>query len=527
MTLLFTPAYYRPSRHSTRAMSNNTTAGLVDLKTAETGRASTVHGSTVMDVEQVEKPHQKPFTVWSAMSMGYSISNSGLAMVLIVSNSAFGGGPLFIYGTFLITFITFCGAITLGELASAYPHAGGQYFWVAQLASEKYRRFASYMTAIISWAGVVSIGASACSGVAINLFQLVSIQYSDFEYQQWMGFLVFLLANWTAASMVLYERIIPALSNFFLFVSVAIILAIFVCLLAPDTGKAPASLVFGGEGYFNISGWPDGIAFLIGISGVNWGFSCLDAVTHIAEEIPEPRKNIPKALLCVVAMGFLVAFPINIAMFFKAPDLENASSITSLLTDAFRGNTIPAIVLGAILIFTLWGTLLGIHTWQSRIVWSLSRDKGFPFHSRMMRIAPSPFHTPTWAILWGCCWITLCGFLFLGSTVAFNSFISAGIVLQYMSYAAPALFLLLKGRKNLPNGPFFWPRFGPIANVVVIVWTGLITVFYCFPLFTPVDAGSMNYLACVLVFAFLYAGAYWVVYGHKHYKLVDLALILD
>ncbi|KIW71916.1 hypothetical protein PV04_00143 [Phialophora macrospora] len=487
----------------------------------------TLDSSKSMDVGEVAERPLKPFTVWSAMSLGYSISNSGLGMVLIVGSTVFGAGPLFIYGTILITLITFCVAITLGELASAYPHAGGQYFWVAQLSTPRHRRFFSYMIAIISWAAVICIGASSCSAISTTVFALVGITRPDFVYKQWMGFLVFIVANWTATLMVLYERIIPAMSNTFLVISLVTITATFICLLAPSTEKASAGLVFGTEGYFNVSGWPNGVAFLIGISGVNWGFSCLDAATHLAEEIPQPQKNIPKALLWTVAMGFIVAFPINVAMFFKATDLENTVSIFYLLYTSYRQNSTPAIVLGSFMVLATWGALIGMHTWQSRIVWSLSRDKGFPFHSHMSRLAPAPFRTPLWAILWGSCWVTVCGFLYLGSTTAFNSFISAGIVLQYVSYATPAALLLIKGRQHFPKGPFWWPKFGPIANVVVIAWTLIITVFYSFPLFLPVHATDMNYLACVVVFAFLYAGAYWVLYAHKRYRIGDFGAVLE
>lgn len=484
---------------------------------------------SVEDGDVVPTPPKKPFNWWSAMSLGYSISNTGIGMILVIGNTVFGAGPLFIWGSVLITAITFCVAVTLGELSSAFPHAGGQYFWTAQLAPERGRRFLSYMTAIISWASVICTGASAVSAFANTIFAIVEALHPNFVYKQWMGFLVFQACNWSAAVMVLYERIIPTMSNTFVALSFVTTVTAFICLLAPSHEKAPASVVFGADpgGYFNLSAWPDGIAFLIGISGVNWGFSCLDAATHLAEEIPDPRKNIPKALLWTVGVACINALAINIAIFFAATDLPNTVSLLGLLSDVY-GNPVCATVLGILVCMSVWGSVIGIQTWQSRISWSLSRDKGFPFHSRLSQLAPAPFHTPVWAVLWGTCWITLCGFLYLGSTTAFNSFISAGIVLQYMTYATPAVLLLAKGRSSLTNqhGPFWWPTFGPVANVVVIAWSLLITVIYSFPLFLPVDAANMNYLACVLVFAFGYALVYWGLYGVRNYRLVDLSVVL-
>lgn len=491
------------------------------------GNANVVHDEQSVDTGTVVKMPQKPFTTVSAMSMGYSITNTGLAIALIVGNSVFGAGPLFIYGNILAAAVTFCVVITLGELASAYPHAGGQYFWTAQLSPERSRRFLSYMTAIISWASVLCMGASTAAGVTNVIFEMVVLAQPDFVFEKWMGFLTFQGFIWTAAVMVIYERALPKMSKFFLYASIGGMMALFICLLAAGKPKQSAAVVFGAREYFNLSGWPDGLAFLIGINGINWGYSCLDAATHLAEEIPEPRKNIPKALLFTVILGLCNGLMISLAIFFTATDLENTTSILALLYTLYDGNPTCAYVLGTVIILLTWGAMIGIHTWHSRIAWSLSREKGFPFHSYLKVRAGAPFHTPLWAILWGVCWITLCGFLFLGSSTAFNAFISGGLVLQYMTYSMPAILLLIKGRKTFPHGPFWWPRFGPIANVVVIAWTLMITVVYSFPYFVPVQANTMNYLSCVLVVVFAYAGAYWVFYGYKHYSLVNLQADLD
>lgn len=485
-----------------------------------------IHDVKSIGISDVASPKKKAFTTLSALSMGYSITNTGLGIVQIVGNTVFGAGPLFIYGMLLIFCISICIAITLGELVSAYPHAGGQYFWTAQLAPERSRRFLSYMTGIISWASVICIGASGAAGATTITFAIVSLGHPDFVYKQWMGFLTFQGFTWTAAVMVVCERVLPAMSKTFMYGSVVTMSAIVIALLAPNREKQSAAVVFGAEGYYNTSGWPDGVAFLVGISGINWGFSCLDAATHLAEEIPEPKKNLPKALLYTIVIGLISGMTIVLAIFFTATDLPHTTSILGLLYTVYNGNPNCAYVLGVMILLLAWGAVIGVHTWHSRIAWSLARDEGFPFHSHLKTLAPAPFHTPLWAILWGVCWITLCGFLYLASLTAFNSFISSGIVLQNMTYSMPALLLLINGRNNFPHGPFWWPRFGPVANIVVIIWTLLTTVTYSFPYFWPVEAGNMNYVSCVLLVAFAYAGLYWVFYGRKNYSLVDLRVVL-
>lgn len=86
-----------------------------------------------IDLGQIQNP-EKPFTMLSAASFGYSITNTSTGVLFLVGNAMFGGGPLFFYSTLVVNFVGVSVAIGPGELASAYPHAGGQYFWVAQLA---------------------------------------------------------------------------------------------------------------------------------------------------------------------------------------------------------------------------------------------------------------------------------------------------------------------------------------------------------------------------------------------------------
>ena len=65
--------------------------------------------------------------------------------------------------------------ISLSELASALPNAGGQYFWANELAPKKYANFASYLTGWFAWAGSVFTSASvalATSSACVGCYQL-------------------------------------------------------------------------------------------------------------------------------------------------------------------------------------------------------------------------------------------------------------------------------------------------------------------------------------------------------------------
>ncbi|KIW14813.1 hypothetical protein PV08_07598 [Exophiala spinifera] len=150
------------------------------------------------------------------------------------------------------------------------------------------------MTAIFSRASVMYhfLGPFSCDYV---LFQLVAITYPNFVNEKWHRFLAFEAFNLLAAPFNLCNRFPPGISKTALLFSVTLGLAFFMTLLVAPSAKASAQMVF--VKYYNASDWSDGVASFIAINMITWSFSCLDATTHLAEEIPHPVHQHPKALL--------------------------------------------------------------------------------------------------------------------------------------------------------------------------------------------------------------------------------------
>lgn len=109
---------------------------------------------------------KRNYSVISVLGVGFSLTNSwfGISAALITGINS-GGPVLIIYGIILIAMLSTCVGISLSELASAYPNAGGQYFWASELAPKRYSRFASYLTGWFSWAGSIFTSASVALAV--------------------------------------------------------------------------------------------------------------------------------------------------------------------------------------------------------------------------------------------------------------------------------------------------------------------------------------------------------------------------
>jgi choline transport protein len=116
------------------------------------------------------------FSVWSVLGVGFSLTNSwfGISAALITGINS--GGPLLIiYGIILIALISTCVGISLSELASAFPNAGGQYFWANELAPKRFANVASYLTGWLAWWGSMFTSASvalAMGSAMVGCYQL-------------------------------------------------------------------------------------------------------------------------------------------------------------------------------------------------------------------------------------------------------------------------------------------------------------------------------------------------------------------
>ena len=295
----------------------------------------------------------------------------------------------------------------------------------------------------------------------------------------------------------------------------------------PSVTPAHQSASFVFATFINNTGWDSaGIAFIVGLINTNWPFCCLDCATHLAEEVPKPERNIPIAICGTVAIGFVTAWFFAVAMFFSLyggfEQLINTKTgvpILALFYSALTGRSAQvagALVLESLILATGLGCQIASHTWQSRLVWSFARDGGVPFHKYLSH-SNEKLDVPLRAHLVSCGLVAIVGVLYLGSYTAFNSMVTATIVLLYISYAVPVASLLLKGRNNIRHGPFWLGKIGMFANIVLLCWTLFTLVMYSFPYTIPVAARNMNYVSAVYAVVGIIVAADWFLRGRRDY----------
>ena len=122
----------------------------------------------------------RKFSVWSILGVGFSLTNSwfGLSAAMVTGINS-GGTALIMYGVIIIAMISTYIAISLSELASALPSAGGQYYWAHELAPKKYRDFASFFVGWFSWAGAIFTSASVALSLSFAIIGCYQLSHPD------------------------------------------------------------------------------------------------------------------------------------------------------------------------------------------------------------------------------------------------------------------------------------------------------------------------------------------------------------
>lgn len=239
-----------------------------------------------------------------------------------------------------------------------------------------------------------------------------------FNPDPWITFLVHQLITVTTYPFYLFERLLVLAASGTLFFCLASPTVVFVALLSFSPTKQTAKTVF--INFDNTSCWPISVVFCLSIMNApDWCFSCLDAAVHLAEEKPELRKNLPRALLWIISVGTATGLPMMLAVLFSVHEMNEAinNSLRIVCLALFlpvSGRKAGAITLQVLVLLITMATIIRIHAWQSRMAWAFARNNGFSFHRYLAAIAPAPFHTQIWAHLWSCIWASLIGAVYLG-----------------------------------------------------------------------------------------------------------------
>ncbi|KAJ5375252.1 hypothetical protein N7517_007258 [Penicillium concentricum] len=470
----------------------------------------------------------RQMTKLETISASWVICDSWAGMAGTVSLAISQGGPVtLVYGPILTLILIGACALTLAELASVYPTAGGQYHWTSILAPKSINRALSYccgMTNMFSWIAI-------CTGIAIIPAQLIvgiALFYNpDYTPQAWHYFLIYQAIN---GLVLLYNIILLKRSlwihDIAFFATLASFFVITITCLARSSSNYQPSINVWGT-FVNDSGWSSGgVAFLTGLVTPNYMYAGIDGALHLAEECQNASTVVPRALMSTLLIGFVSSFTFMVAMLYCTNDLNAVVASTTgvpifeMWYQATRSG-VAATVFVVLLCCAAVFALIGAQQTASRLTWSLARDHAIIGSKWLSKIHPK-FEVPVWGLFFNFVIMFIIGCIYLGSSSAFNAFIGSGLVLQHISYAIPAALLMYRKRSEtwLPRyRAFRLPSMvGWSVNAITIGFAILVLIFYDLPTVLPVTGSNMNYTSAVLAVMAVFAGINWGICARRKYN---------
>jgi choline transport protein len=124
--------------------------------------------------------------------------------------------------------------------------------------------------------------------------------------EPWHVYVAYLLILWLSAAVVIFaNRAIPHTQYVGMFLVIVGGIVTIIVISAMPKQHASNYFVWGSFDENNLTGWAGGVAFLCGVLNGSFTIGTPDAITHMAEELPHPKKDLPKAIGLQLSLGFL------------------------------------------------------------------------------------------------------------------------------------------------------------------------------------------------------------------------------
>ncbi|KAF2649377.1 amino acid permease [Lophiostoma macrostomum CBS 122681] len=470
---------------------------------------------------------RRDFSIWSLGALCLCLMATWEALSTVVATALTTGGAPCLFWNLLISVIcTVAIACSLGEIASIYPTAGGQYHWVAALSPPSTRAVASWFTGWINVGGQIVLTASAAFAAGLQLQSLIILNDDSYVPQRYQGMLFYWAVLLYATLMNIWgSRLLPTANLLAGILHIAGFFAILI-VLAVMAPKNTAHFVF--LETTNASGWSsEGVSWLVGLLSSVYPLLGYDAACHLAEEMPHASRNVPLAMVGSVSVNGLLGLGYCIMLLFSTGPLDELlgtktgfpfMQIYYNTTQSAAGATVMSLIL---IIIAMIATVAGI-TSTSRTFWAFSRDKAVPFHDFFSYVNPRS-QIPVRSILIVFFLQLLLGFIYLGNSTAFNAILSMAILGLYASYFIPIVYFLIHGRPKLQAHEFGVFRLskplGVVLNLLACAWLIVAMIFSTFPTAMPVTPQNMNYSSVVMVGWTFLGGLYYFVRGRKKFEV--------
>jgi amino acid transporter len=333
-----------------------------------------------------EEGLKREFSLWAIFALAFAFISPIVALYGIFAFAFTSAGPAAWWGFFIVLAGQLLVALVFAELASRWPFEGSLYEWSRRLFHETYGWFAgwAYMWTLMITMVAVAYGAAGFVPVVLGIDPFTSGTQLAVAF----GFLLFGTAMNLASRNTL---------KFFMLASIAAevigSLGIGTVLLFFHN-EQPLSSIFHSAGAGTGPGGYVWSGLFAAVGFIGWTYVGFETAGSVSEETPEPRRDVPRAIvLSLVTVAAVVTYA-SLALILAIPDYGAVISgkVTDPVADTISfqlgsGITKPLFVL---FIIGFTASLLAIQTNCSRVMWAFARADVLPGSTWLKKLSAGP-----------------------------------------------------------------------------------------------------------------------------------------
>lgn len=394
------------------------------------------------------------------------------------------GGASIGFGWPLCCLIVLTMALTMGQVASSFPTAGGLYHWSSILGGRGWGWATAWfnLLGLITVLAAINVGAYLFTAGALGpLFgvTLSKLPPATAMGAQLVGVTVITLSQ--ALFNHLGIKLTTRLTDFsgYLIMAVAIALTIAMIVYAPhiDLGRLTRFTNYSGAKGGDV--WPEtgnmkGL-FLLSFLLPAYTITGYDASAHTSEETINAASAVPRGILRAVVVSSLFGWVMLAAILLAIPDMDAAAGkggdVFFWIMEAVLPEKLRYVLYAGIAVAQYLCGLATV-TSSSRMMYAFARDGGLPFSSKL-RAVNEKHRTPVNAI-WTASLLTLAFTIY---TPVYSTITAVCVIFLYVSYAMPTIMgIYSHGRTWVKMGPFHLGALYRPLGVLSVLGVALIVI---------------------------------------------------
>src|SRR2546421_6093695 len=222
----------------------------------------------------------------------------------------------------LVTIFVVIVALSMAELASAFPTAGGLYWWASKLGSPAWGWFTGWFNLI----GQVAITAGIDYGAAIFTTTLLNLVFSynnDTHHIMYVYAAILVLHATMNIFNVRLVGVLNHVSAYWHVVGVAVIAL--VLIIFPDHHQSVSFVFTKTLNNSGLSGVPFLFIFMLGFLQAQYTYTGYDASAHLSEETHDASRTAAKGVVNSVLVSAIAGYVLIMAFTFAIQDLNKVA----------------------------------------------------------------------------------------------------------------------------------------------------------------------------------------------------------